>query len=108
MPVQSINYIHASAADPMYWRLEDFYRHLLGLVPGHGPEVSSPGAWPSADGKPIVHLIRLDSAAASCSASALHGAGLDHVAMRSRGLAKATGHLTLQHRPHGRKIAVSR
>ncbi len=100
MPVQSIDHINLRAAEPMYRRLEDFYRQLLGMVPGCRPDISSTGAWLYADGRPIVHLIRLDPPAESCSLAAPHGAGLDHVAMRCRGLAETTGYLKRSRTEH--------
>lgn len=94
MPVQSIDHINLRVAEPMFRILHDFYRHVLGLVPGNRPDLSSTGAWLYADGRPIVHLIRLDAAAEPCGADAHNGTGLDHVAMQCRGLAQIRGNLT--------------
>lgn len=76
MPVQSIDHINLRAAVPMFRQLQDFYRHLLSLVPGNRPELSSTGARLYADGRPKVHLMRLDAAAEPCFAAALNGSGL--------------------------------
>lgn len=76
MPVQSIDLINLRAAERMFWQLHDFYRHLLGLVPGNRPELSSTGARLYVDGRPKIHLMRLDAAAEPCFAAALNGSGL--------------------------------
>jgi len=52
-----------------------FYRDLLGLEPGERPAFAFPGAWLYLDGKPVLHLVLRESAAASADTGAI-----DHVA----------------------------
>lgn len=60
----------------------DFYVGLLGLEPGHRPDLGFPGAWLYAGGTPILHVYT-DRPMPSQRAGVI-----DHMAFSARGLAE--------------------
>lgn len=60
----------------------DFYVGLLGLEPGHRPDLGFPGAWLYAGGTPILHVYT-DRPVPSQRAGVI-----DHMAFSARGLAE--------------------
>jgi len=63
-------------------RTLDFYVGLLGLEPGHRPDLGFPGAWLYAGGTPILHVYT-DRPMPSQRAGVI-----DHMAFSARGLAE--------------------
>lgn len=58
---------------------ENFYTDLLGFTPGPRPQMSRPGVWLYMGGKPILHVIKVDTLP-----DPRRGV-LDHMAFRSEG-----------------------
>ena len=60
----------------------DFYVGLLGLAPGHRPNLGFPGAWLYAGGQPLLHIV------AGRALPEVRAGVLDHMAFSASGLAE--------------------
>lgn len=83
--IHAINHFTVIAED--LERTLDFYVGLLGLQPGHRPDLGFPGAWLYAGGTPILHVYT-DRPMPSQRAGVI-----DHMAFSARGLAETKARL---------------
>lgn len=65
-----------------------WYGEVMGMHPGPRPDFDFPGAWLYAGEFAVLHLVGVSVAPASVDP------GLEHYAMRAKGLAKFVAHLT--------------
>lgn len=61
--------------------MTEWYKTVLGLVPGPRPAFSIPGVWLYLDDLPVVHLVHCDAPLAKATVS------LEHFAFRATGMA---------------------
>lgn len=95
MPVAALHHYTIRCAPAELDALRDFYTRVLRLEVGARPDIPAPGAWLYAGGQPIVHLYAYLESQDEPRPGPVTGP-LDHISMRSSGLAEMKAHLAAQ------------
>jgi catechol 2,3-dioxygenase-like lactoylglutathione lyase family enzyme len=84
MPLQAIDHVTIRTAVPE--RTTEFYSKLLGMEVGPRPPFDFPGAWLYVGGRPVIHLVFVDSMSEADTGNFDHVAfvGTDFPAIRQR------------------------
>lgn len=93
MQVLHIDHFTLRVAPQALPGLRDFYTRVLTLVEGVRPDFPFPGHWLYAGGQAVVHLAGNAPAEEPDVQAALPTGRLNHVSLRTRGLAQTRAHL---------------